>query len=284
MTADGRNEFTLNYRILPRYDMSSPDITFDSYDYSFDSDGNISFDVLGSTIAVNFLDGTTTEEPVLDDEGVPTGDTKTVETVHTYYLSVAAWETGGANFGSGTNAGGMVVAAFEDLRNGGYVDVEIGLVANTLEPVTDENGDLVVTYLGLDYILAMGTMGSDGKMTSIFDNFDSSQLANRAIFNAQVTMAFYTGEVDEDGNKLTTMRVVMADIELDNNVPTDVNAFNQGNRVAFNYNLNTTPEEQGATKFTVTVTVKDGAGTAQKAVTLPLYFGYSGPTQSGETA
>ena len=80
------------------------------------------------------------------------------------------------------------------------------------------------------------------------------------------------------------MRVVMADIELDNNVPTDVNAFNQGNGVAFNYNLNTTPEEQGATKFTVTVTVKDGAGTAQKAVTLPLYFGYSGPTQSGETA
>lgn len=284
LTADGRNEFTLNYRILPRYGMSSPDITFDSYDYSFDSDGNISFDVLGSTIAVNFLDGTTTEEPVLDDEGVPTGETKPVDTVHTYYLSVAAWETGGANFGSGTNAGGMVVAAFEDLRNGGYVDVEIGLVANTLEPVTDENGDLVVTYLGLDYILAMGTMGSDGKMTSIFDNFDSSQLANRAIFNAQVTMAFYTGEVDEDGNKLTTMRVVMADIELDNNVPTDVNAFNQGNRVAFNYNLNTTPEEQGATKFTVTVTVKDGAGTAQKAVTLPLYFGYSGPTQSGETA
>lgn len=282
LTADGRNEFTLNYRILPRYDMSSPDITFDSYDYSFDSDGNISFDVLGSTIAVNFLDGTTTEEPVLDEEGVPTGETKPV--VHTYYLSVAAWETGGANFGSGTNAGGMVVAAFEDLRNGGYVDVEIGLVANTLKPVTDENGDLVVTYLGLDYILAMGTMGSDGKMTSIFDNFDSSQLANRAIFNAQVTMAFYTGEVDEDGNKLTTMRVVMADIELDNNVPTDVNAFNQGNRVAFNYNLNTTPEEQGATKFTVTVTVKDGAGTAQKAVTLPLYFGYSGPTQSGETA
>lgn len=284
LTADGRNEFTLNYRILPRYDMSSPDITFDSYDYSFDSDGNISFDVLGSTIAVNFLDGTTTEEPVLDEEGVPTGETKPVETVHTYYLSVAAWETGGANFGSGANAGGMVVAAFEDLRNGGYVDVEIELVANTLEPVTDENGDLVVTYLGLDYILAMGTMGSDGKMTSIFDNFDSSQLANRAIFNAQVTMAFYTGEVDEDGNKLTTMRVVMADIELDNNVPTDVNAFNQGNRVAFNYNLNTTPEEQGATKFTVTVTVKDGAGTAQKAVTLPLYFGYSGPTQSGETA
>ena len=284
LTADGRNEFTLNYRILPRYDMSSPDITFDSYDYSFDSDGNISFDVLGSTIAVNFLDGTTTEEPVLDDEGVPTGETKPVETVHTYYLSVAAWETGGANFGSGTNAGGMVVAAFEDLRNGGYVDVEIGLVANTLEPVTDENGDLVVTYLGLDYVVAMGTMGSDGKMTSIFDNFDSSQLANRAIFNAQVTMAFYTGEEDEEGNKLTTMRVVMADIELDNNVPTDVNSFNQGNRVAFNYNLNTTPEEQGATKFTVTVTVKDGAGTAQKAVTLPLYFGYSGPTQSGETA
>lgn len=284
LTADGRNEFTLNYRILPRYGMTSPDITFDSYDYSFDSDGNISFDVLGSTIAVNFLDGTTTEEPVLDEEGVPTGETKPVETVHTYYLSVAAWETGGANFGSGANAGGMVVAAFEDLRNGGYVDVEIELVANTLEPVTDENGDLVVTYLGLDYILAMGTMGSDGKMTSIFDNFDSSQLANRAIFNAQVTMAFYTGEVDEDGNKLTTMRVVMADIELDNNVPTDVNAFNQGNRVAFNYNLNTTPEEQGATKFTVTVTVKDGAGTAQKAVTLPLYFGYSGPTQSGETA
>ena len=284
LTADGRNEFTLNYRILPRYGMSSPDITFDSYDYSFDSDGNISFDVLGSTIAVNFLDGTTTEEPVLDEEGVPTGETKPVDTVHTYYLSVAAWETGGANFGSGANAGGMVVAAFEDLRNGGYVDVEIGLVANTLEPVTDENGDLVVTYLGLDYVVAMGTMGSDGKMTSIFDNFDSSQLANRAIFNAQVTMAFYTGEVDEDGNKLTTMRVVMADIELDNNVPTDVNAFNQGNRVAFNYNLNTTPEEQGATKFTVTVTVKDGAGTAQKAVTLPLYFGYSGPTQSGETA
>ena len=283
LTADGRNEFTLNYRILPRYDMSSPDITFDSYDYSFDSDGNISFDVLGSTIAVNFLDGTTTEEPVLDEEGVPTGETKPVDTVHTYYLSVAAWETGGANFGSGADAGGMVVAAFEDLRNGGYVDVEIGLVADTLEPVTDENGDLVVTYLGLDYVVAMGTVDEEGNFVTIFDNFESKDVAEGKISNAQVTMAFYTGEEDEDGNKLTTTRVVMADITLGNDVPRSVDDFN-GLYTSYNISLGTTPAEQNADVFTVTVTVKDGAGTAQKAVTLPLYFGYIGPTQSGETA
>ena len=284
LTADGRNEFTLNYRILPRYGMSSPDITFDSYDYSFDSDGNISFDVLGSTIAVNFFDGTTTEEPVLDSEGVPTGETETVDTVHTYYLSVAAWETGGANFGSGPNAGGMVVAAFEDLRNGGYVDVEIGLVANTLEPVTDENGDLVVTYLGLDYVVAMGTMGADGKLSSIFDNFDSSQLANRRIDNATVTMTFYTGEYDLEGNPVTVIRAIKADIELDNSVPTDVDAFNAAGRTPFDYSLGTSPEEQGATKFTATVTVYDGANTAQTSVVLPLYFGYDGSAQTGATA
>lgn len=283
LTADGRNEFTLNYRILPRYGMSSPDITFDSYDYSFDSDGNISFDVLGSAIAVNFLDGTTTEEPVLDDEGVPTGETKPVETVHTYYLSVAAWETGGANFGSGANAGGMVVAAFEDLRNGGYVDVEIGLVANTLKPVTDENGDLVVTYLGLDYVVAMGTVDEEGNFVTIFDNFESKDVAEGKISNAQVTMAFYTGEVDEDGNKLTTTRVVKADIMLGNDVPRGVDDFN-GLYTSYNISLGTTPAEQEASEFTVTVTVKDGAGTDQKAVTLPLYFGYIGSTQSGETA
>lgn len=284
LTADGRNEFTLNYRILPRFGMSSPDITFDSYDYSFDSNGNISFDVLGSTIAVNFLDGTTTEEPILDGEGVPTGETKPIDTVHTYYIGVVQWETGGANFGSGNNAGGIVTAVFEDVYNKDYVTLDIDLIAETLQPVTDENGDLVVTYLGLDYVVAMGTMGADGKLSSIFDNFDSSQLANRRIDNATVTMAFYTGEEDEEGNKLTTMRVVKADIELDSNVPTDVDAFNAAGRTPFDYSLGTTPEEQGATKFTATVTVYDGANTTQKSVVLPLYFGYDGSAQTGATA
>ena len=86
-----------------------------------------------------------------------------------------------------------------------------------------------------------------------------------------------------DGNKLTTMRIVMADIELDDNVPVTPDAFNQGGRKAFNINLGATPQEQGASEFSVTVTVKDGAGAEVGTVTLPLYFGYSGPTQSGET-
>ena len=284
LTADGRNEFTLNYRILPRYGMSSPDITFDSYDYSFDSDGNISFDVLGSTIAVNFLDGTTTEEPVLDEEGVPTGETEPVDTVHTYYIGVVQWETGGANFGSGNNAGGIVTAVFEDVYNKDYVTLDIDLIAETLQPVKDEGGNFVVTYLGLDYILAMGTMGADGKLSSIFDNFDSSQLANRRIDNATVTMAFYTGEYDLEGNPVTVMRAIKADIELDNSVPTDVDAFNAAGRTPFDYSLGTSPEEQGATPFTATVTVYDGANTAQTSVVLPLYFGYDGSAQTGATA
>lgn len=284
LTADGRNEFTLNYRILPRFGMSSPDITFDSYDYSFDSDGNISFDVLGSTIAVNFLDGTTTEEPVLDEEGVPTGETKPVDTVHTYYIGVVQWETGGANFGSGNNAGGIVTAVFEDVYNKDYVTLDIDLIAETLQPVTDENGDLVVTYLGLDYVVAMGTMGADGKLSSIFDNFDSSQLANRRIDNATVTMTFYTGEYDLEGKPVTVMRAIKADIELDNSVPTDVDAFNAAGRTPFDYSLGTSPEEQGATKFTATVTVYDGANTAKTSVVLPLYFGYDGSAHTGATA
>lgn len=284
LTADDRNEFTLNYRILPRYGMTSPDITFDSYDYSFDSDGNISFDVLGSTIAVNFLDGTTTEEPVLDEEGVPTGETKPVETVHTYYIGVVQWETGGANFGSGNNAGGIVTAVFEDVYNKDYVTLDIDLIAETLQPVKDEGGNFVVTYLGLDYILAMGTMGADGKLSSIFDNFDSSQLANRRIDNATVTMTFYTGEYDLEGKPVTVMRAIKADIELDNSVPTDVDAFNAAGRTPFDYSLRTSPEEQGATKFTATVTVYDGANTAQTSVVLPLYFGYDGSAQTGATA
>ena len=284
LTADRRNEFTLNYRILPRYGMSSPDITFDSYDYSFDSDGNISFDVLGSTIAVNFLDGTTTEEPVLDEEGVPTGETKPVDTVHTYYIGVVQWETGGANFGSGNNAGGIVTAVFEDVYNEDYVTLDIDLIAETLQPVKDEGGNFVVTYLGLDYVVAMGTMGADGKLSSIFDNFDSSQLANRRIDNATVTMTFYTGEYDLEGKPVTVMRAIKADIELDNSVPTDVDAFNAAGRTPFDYSLGTSPEEQGATKFTATVTVYDGANTAQTSVVLPLYFGYDGSAQTGATA
>ena len=156
-------------------------------------------------------------------------------------------------------------------------------MAKTLEPVTDENGDLVVTYLGLDYVVAMGTVDEEGNFVTIFDNFESKDVAEGKISNAQVTMAFYTGEVDEDGNKLTTTRVVKADIMLSNDVPRGVDDFN-GIYKPYNYNLGTSPEEQGASPFTVTVTVKDGAGTDQKAVTLPLYFGYIGSTQSGETA
>ena len=283
LTGDGRNNFTINYRILPRYGMSSEKIVFDSYDYSFDSNGNISFDVLYDTIAVSFNDGTKTEVPIYDN-GVPTGKTETIDTVHTYYIGVVQWETGGANFGSGNNAGGIVTAVFEDVYNNDYVTLDIDLIAETLQPVTDEAGNFVVTYLGLDYILATGTMGADDKLSSIFDNFDSSQLANRRIDNATVTMTFYTGEVDDEGNKLTTMRVVKADIEFDTNVPTDVDAFNAGGGIPFDYSLGTTPEEQGATKFTATVTVYDGANTAQKSVVLPLYFGYDGSAQTGATA
>ena len=283
LTGDGRNNFTINYRILPRYGMSSEKIVFDSYDYSFDSNGNISFDVLYDTIAVSFKDGTTTEVPIYE-EGVPTGKTETIDTVHTYYIGVVQWETGGANFGSGNNAGGIVTAVFEDVYNNDYVTLDIDLIAETLQPVTDEAGNFVVTYLGLDYILATGTMGADGKLSSIFDNFDSSQLANRRIDNATVTMTFYTGEEDEEGNKLTTMRVVKADIELDTNVPTDVDAFNAAGRIPFDYSLGTSPVEQGATKFTATVTVYDGANTAQKSVVLPLYFGYDGSALTGATA
>ena len=286
LTADGRNEFTLNYRILPRYGMSSDAITFDSFDYTFDSTGKIDFDVLGDTIAVKFNDGTMTEVPVLDKDGNPTGKTEMVDTVHTYFLPVANWETGGANFGSGNNAGGIVTAVFEvvykDYKD--YVDVDIDLKAKTLEPVTDEGGNYQVTYLGRSYVIAMSTKGSDGRLTEIFTNFDSQQVAQRAIYNTQVTMSFYTGEEDEHGNKLTTMRIVMADIVLDESVPTETDSFNNGGSKAFDYSLDTSPEEQGASKFTVTVTVKDGAGNKFVTVELPLYFGYNGSAQSSANA
>ena len=282
LTADGRNEFTLNYRILPRYDMRSDAITFDSFDYTFDSTGKIDFDVLGDTIAVKFNDGTMTEE--LDEDGNPTG--KVVDTVHTYFLPVANWETGGANFGSGNNAGGIVTAVFEvvykDYKD--YVDVDIDLKAKTLEPVTDEGGNYQVTYLGRSYVIAMSTKGSDERLTEIFTNFDSQQVAQRAIYNTQVTMSFYTGEEDAEGNKLTTMRIVMADIVLDESVPTETDSFNNGGSKAFDYSLETSPEEQGATEFKVTVTVKDGAGNEFVTVELPLYFGYNGSAQSSANA
>ena len=285
LTADGRNEFTLNYRILPRYGMNSDAITFDSFDYTFDSTGKIDFDVLGDTIAVKFNDGTMTEVPVLDKDGNPTGKTEMVDTVHTYFLPVANWETGGANFGSGNNAGGIVTAVFEDVYNEeGYVDVDIDLNANTLTPVTDEGGNYQVTYLGRSYVIAMSTKGSDERLTEIFTNFDSQQVAQRAIYNTQVTMSFYTGEEDAEGNKLTTMRIVMADIVLDENVPTTTDAFNNSGRKAFDYSLDTSPAEQDADEFKVTVTVKDGAGNEFVTVELPLYFGYNGSAQSSANA
>ena len=177
-----------------------------------------------------------------------------------------------------------MVALFTDQRNGGYVDVDIDLKAKTLTPVTDEGGNYQVTYLGRSYVIAMSTKGSDGRLTEIFTNFDSQQVAQRAIYNTQVTMSFYTGEEDEHGNKLTTMRIVMADIVLDESVPTETDSFNNGGSKAFDYSLETSPEEQGATEFKVTVTVKDGAGNEFVTVELPLYFGYNGSAQSSANA
>lgn len=282
LTADGRNDFTINYRILPRYGMSSETIVFDSYDYTFDSNGAISFEVLYDTIGVSFKDGTTTEVPVYGDNGEVTG-TEQVDTVITYYIDVVQWETGGANFGSGSNAGGIVTAVFDDVYNNDYVTLDITLVADTLEPVIGDDGAFEVTYLGLDYIVALSTMGADGQLDSIFNNFDSTELAERMIRNTTVTMAFYTGEQDEDGNPITVIRAVMADIELGNDVPTDVDAFNAAGRVPYDISSGATPEEQGATMFTATVTVYDGAGVAQTPVTMPVYFGYDG-SAAGATA
>ena len=282
LTADGRNEFTLNYRILPRYGMSSPDITFDSYDYSFDSNGNISFDVLYDTIAVSFKDGTTTEVPIYDNEGMPTGETEPVDTIHTYYIDVVAWQSGNANFGSGSNAGGIVTALFKDVynQNDNYVELDIEMIAQTATPAYGADGDINVTYLGLPYILAMSTMNESGTINGVWTNYTASQIAEGAITNAMIMMEFVVD--DGEGGTTTVTRPVKALIETD--APMTVSEFVNGRYSAFDFTSGLSPADQGATAFEATVSIYDGSNRIALTTTMPVYFGYDGSAQTGATA
>ena len=259
LTTDGRNAFQIKYKVLTRINPTSETIVFDSYDYTYGG-GAISFDVLTDTIAVTFEDETGEE--------------------YSYYLDVYVWETGAANFGSGEDAGGTVRAIFHDSYNNAEEYVDIALEAQTSAPTGE------ISYLGLDYLFVSSTMGEDGRLTSVFDNFSTTDIANRAVYGTTISVQFTVNEIGADGEitQRTVWRVLKADLLFGVDVPTDADTFNNYGYTAYNYNSSLSPEEQRASKFEVTINYYDGSNTVAGTTTMDVYFGYAGPADSGVTA
>ena len=259
LTTDGRNAFQIKYKVLTRINPTSETIVFDSYDYTYGG-GAISFDVLTDTIAVTFEDETGEE--------------------YSYYLDVYVWETGAANFGSGEDAGGTVRAIFHDSYNNAEEYVDIALEAQTSAPTGE------ISYLGLDYLFVGSTMGEDGRLTSVFDNFSTTDIANRAVYGTTISVQFTVNEIGADGEitQRTVWRVLKADLLFGVDVPTDADTFNNYGYTAYNYNSSLSPEEQRASKFEVTINYYDGSNTVAGTTTMDVYFGYAGPADSGVTA